>query len=195
MDIDNSAYNRERPNIAVLRFWIEYEDVAGKPGEPREVHMVEWVKKGTNGATTCEKVARSFKDGAMKDIIEPAYKSWLKGQEEPTDGTPLSAWPGVNPAQADRLKALHLRTVEDVAGMNDADMNRVGMGALALRDKARAFVAAKKDTAPLAEAMAKKDAEIAELRAQLAEVTDTMDKLAAANNMPRRGRPPKAEAA
>ena len=195
MDIDRTAYERERPNIAVLRFWTEYEDVPGKPGEPREVHMVEWVKKGTNGATTCEKVARALKADAMREIIDPAYKAWLKGQEEPTEGTPLSAWPGVNPAQADRLKSLHLRTVEDVAGMNDADMNRVGMGALALRDKARAFVAAKKDMAPLAEAVAKKDAEIADLRAQVAELIENMDKLAAANNMPRRGRPPKAEAA
>ena len=195
MDIDRTAYERERPNIAVLRFWTEYEDVPGKPGEPREVHMVEWVKKGTNGATTCEKVARALKSDAMREIIDPAYKAWLKGQEEPTEGTPLSAWPGVNPAQADRLKALYLRTVEDVAGMNDADMTRVGMGALALRDKARAFVAAKKDMAPLAEAVAKKDAEIADLRAQVAELIENMDKLAAANNMPRRGRPPKAEAA
>ena len=195
MEFDRTAYERDRPNIAVLKFWTEYEDVAGKPGEPREVHMVEWVKKGTNGATTCEKVARALKDNGLREVIDPPYRSWLKGQEEPAEGTSLSAWPGVNPAMADRLKALHLRSVEDVAGMNDADMVRVGMGAGALRDKARAFVSAKKDAAPLAEAVAKKDAEIAELRAQIAELTETMDKLAADKGLPRRGRPPKAEAA
>ncbi len=44
MMIDAMATNRERPHVAPLRIWTEYEDIAGKPGEVREFHKIEYVK-------------------------------------------------------------------------------------------------------------------------------------------------------
>lgn len=197
MMIDGQAFNRDAPQIAVLRIWTDYADVPGKPGDTREVHMCEWVKKGGNGATTCEKISRLEKDQALWPIVEPAYRAWLKGQEEPTTGTALSAWPGVNSAQADRLKLMHIRTVEDVAAMTDADLEKVGMGARALRDKARAFMQAKQGDAQIAAALSERDATIAEQARELEELRATVETLAAKAGLePKRGpgRPAKSAA-
>lgn len=197
MDIDNGAYSREAASIAPLKFWIDYEDVQGKPGEPREVEWCQYVKKGGNGATTNEKIARLKKSPELWPPLEKAYDAWKKGQEEPADGTPLAVWPGVNSAQADRLRGLHIRTVEDVAGMNDADMDRLGMGARSLRDKAKAFVLAKQGQAQIAEAMADKDKQISALTEQVAELSASVKALAEAQGMTEQrgpGRPRKAAA-
>lgn len=183
MIIDAQATNRERPHVAVLRVWTEYEDVPGKPGEVTECHWMEYVKKGSNGASVSDKVRRIKKTNPMLwEVVEGPYSAWLKGQEEPVDGTPLAAWPGVNPAQADRLKLIYVRTVEDVAALSDQDLDRVGMGARSLRDKARAFVAAKKGEAVVAEAMAEKDKIIADLMQKVADLTEAVSELAADRN-------------
>jgi hypothetical protein len=196
MMIDSQATNRERPHVAVLRIWTEYDDVPGKPGEVTECHWMEYVKKGSNGASVTEKVRRIEKtNAALWEVVEGSYRAWLKGQEDPVDGTPLAAWPGVNPAQADRLKLIHVRTVEDVAALTDADLDRVGMGARSLRDKARAFIEAKKGSSIVAEAMAEKDRQIAELMQNVADLTATVKDLADRAGVTEKrgpGRPPKA---
>lgn len=177
------------PQIVPLRIWIDHEAIDGQ-GHYREVEWVEYAKKGTNGATTVEKVSRMMKgDPILWNVIKPAYDHWKTGQQEPVDGTPLSVWPGVSTSQAEHLKLLHLRSVEDVAQANDATLERVGMGARALREKARAFVQAKQGQAVVADAMAAKDAQIAALTERLADLSKTVESLKSA--MPRRGRPPK----
>lgn len=185
----------EANQVAVfpLRFWRQDVPVPGKPGDFTSEDWVEWVKKGSNGATTSDKIIRLSKVGnngqvnPVWPVIEPVYQAWLKGQEEPTSGTPLSQWPAVERAQVDHLKTLHLRSVEDVANATDADLDRMGMRARSLRDKARAFVTAKQGEAKIAEAMASKDAEIASLQASLAELTETVKALSA--NLPQRKKP------
>lgn len=183
------------PRVRVSRFYIDYEDVPGKPGEPRPVEWCEWVKIGGNGAITADKVARLRKDEVLWPVIERAYEHWKKGQEEPLDGTPLAAWAGVNAAQAERLKLMHIRTVEDVAALTDADFDKIGMGARAMREKARAFIANKQGSAKIEEALAARDEENARLKAELAELQETVKALAAQAGMQERrgpGRPPKA---
>jgi hypothetical protein len=179
--------------VVPLRFYAKDIPVPGKPGEFAQEHWVELVKKGSNGATTNEKIARLMKTGKngyvdpVWGVVKPAYEAWAKGQEEPTSGTPLSQWPAISRAQADHLKGLHLRTVEDVANATDADLERMGMGARSLREKARAYVKAKEGEAVVAEAMAEKDAQIASMAAQLSELTETVRQLTA--NMPKRAKP------
>jgi len=180
--------------IAPLRFWNKDVPVPGKPGDFTNEAWVEWVKKGSNGATTSEKIARLSKPGkngqvdAVWEVIRPAYEAWLRGQEEPTSGTPLSQWAMVGREQVEYLKhELHFRSVEDVANATDSDLERMGMGARALRDKARAYVTAKQGEAVIAEAMAGKDAQIASLSRQLSELSDTVKELTA--NLPKRKQP------
>jgi hypothetical protein len=56
--------------------------------------------------------------------IEPHYEAWKKGQDVPTSGTALGAWPGVNPDQADALRSVGLVTVEAVANATETILAR-----------------------------------------------------------------------
>jgi hypothetical protein len=192
--MDEQIGGQGAPRIRVTKFWTAYDDVAGKPGEPRAVDWCEWVKVGGNGATTQEKVARLRQNELLWPVIDRAYEHWKKGQEEPVDGTPLAAWAGVNADQADRLKLMHIRSVEDVAALTDADLEKIGMGARSLREKARAFVVNKQGSAKIEEALAARDKENADLKAELAELQETVKTLAAQAGMQEKrapGRPPK----
>ena len=52
----------------------------------------------------------------------------------------MRQWPSLSKAQAENLIAAGVRTVEDVAAMNEPTMQRVGMGARELKGKAKAYV-------------------------------------------------------
>jgi hypothetical protein len=162
--------NRHQVDIHILRIWKDHVPVPDKPGEFKEVHKIEWAKRGTT-ATTVEKVSRVQKNEALWERVEPAYQRWLKGQETPADGTPLEAWAGVTPGQVDYMRSLHIRSVEDLAGCNDAALERIGMGARALRDRARAYVENKKGSAVIEAALAARNEEVDQLRQQVAELT------------------------
>lgn len=68
------------------------------------------------------------------------YEEWKKGNEMPENGTPLKMWPAITPADIAVLHAAKIFTVEDLAALPDAGFNLVGMGARALREKARAWL-------------------------------------------------------
>lgn len=112
---------------------------------------------------------------------------WARYQNEKTDGdiegTLLHDWPVLNSAVAAELKHFKFYTVEQIAGASDAQLNTLGMAAgmspLALRDKAKAFLASAKDTAyaqQLAEKSSKQDEVIARMEAQIAELTNQANK-------------------
>ena len=89
-------------------------------------------------------------------------------------GTPLKAWPAIDARLAADLAAIQIYTVEDIAGLSDGNLSRVGMGARELQAKARAFLAAAKDTAEvqrLAAENERKDARISQLEQQLGDLS------------------------
>lgn len=104
-------------------------------------------------------------------------------------GTLLRDWPILTAAQAKELNHYHFYTVEQVAGASDEQLTKttmvVGMSGLSFRDKAKAYLMRSKDSASLnaqAEELRKRDAEIEQLKQQMAALMD---------NMPKRGRPAK----
>jgi hypothetical protein len=136
-----------------------------------------------------------------KDAVLPAYEAWCKGEELPTDGTPIGAWPGITPDQAAGLKAAGLRSIEEVANANDALMSKIPLpNVRGLKELAANFLAGS-DRAKVASALADKDRELAEMREQLEELRQlTIASMRAAepdldadgSEAPRRrGRPPK----
>jgi hypothetical protein len=74
-----------------------------------------------------------------------AYKN--NQQYRPESGTPIEDWPRIDMATAAKLKALEFHTVEQVAEASDAQIQRIGMGAYELRNKAIAFIKQAKDSA------------------------------------------------
>lgn len=116
---------------------------------------------------------------AKWEMLEPAYKAWKEGNEVPEVGMPLGAWPGVNTAQADVLKRMHIKTVEAVAEMTEADIAKLPFpNARDLPKLAREYLGGK---------------DMADLQAQNAALAEKLAALEAAVNedKPRRGRPPK----
>lgn len=102
-------------------------------------------------------------------------------------GTPLSEWPILTRSQAEEFRGIKFFTVESIANASDANINNLGMmGGMAphiLRERAKAFLKAAQDTAfpqHQAEELAKRDAEIAMLKEQMARITEMVAKPAPA---------------
>lgn len=183
-------------NVIPVDFRIEYIPVPEKPGEFREVEKVDLVKRGSeHGDRTPWRISALKQDQIIWPAVEKAYEHWKKGQEEPVEGTPIDACPFIAKAVAAHLRNLHYRSVEDLALATDADLNRIGMGARVMREKARLYIDAKKGDARLADALAERDAENERLRGDIEELRNQVNELMA--DKPKRGpgRPPKQEAA
>lgn len=88
------------------------------------------------------------------DKYSQQYEKWKIGEEMPLDGEPIKGWGVISPAQQANLIALNIRTVEDLAGVNDEGVRRIGMGSGELRDKAKAWLSQLKDKGPLTQEMA-----------------------------------------
>jgi len=114
-------------------------------------------------------------DGRVKDEHRarwPRHYAAFKAQQEaPTEGTPIKEWPPIGRAQAEELAFAHVKTVEQLAELPDELLNKtVSMGGYDLREKARRWLAAAKDSAPM-EALA---AENKELKANMEVMTQNM---------------------
>lgn len=101
------------------------------------------------------------------------WEQFKKGLEQNGDGTPITALMALPASQREELKHAKVRTIEQLATLSDANCQRLGPGYTKARETARAFVAAQRDAAPLAAVkgeLASRDAKIAELQAQMAEL-------------------------
>lgn len=111
--------------------------------EFEERHYVDLVKKGTNGECTPWAINKLRKNVDIWRFIEPSYEAWLKGQEEPTEGTPVDVLPFLTPGIVSHLKSIMIRTAEDLANAEESTIERIGMGARSFKQKAQAYLDAK----------------------------------------------------
>ena len=118
------------------------------------------------------------------------YQNQVAGQEQ-IIGTPIEQWPLVSRSQADELKGIKFRTVEDVANCSDQQLQRIGMIAgmspHSFREKAKAFLNLASDSAEVAQreeelqALKEENAKIkAETDAKLSKMQEQMEALLAA---------------
>ena len=120
-----------------------------------------------------------------------AYYQNQLGSHEEIIGTPIEQWPLVTRSQADELKGIKFRTVEDVANCSDQQLQRIGMIAgmspHSFREKAKAFLNLASDSAEVAQreaemqALKEENAKIkAETDAKLSKMQEQMEALLAA---------------
>lgn len=163
------------PAIHPVKFWTDYEPNPAKPGEQIAVDWVSWVKKGdASGAITQSKIVRlkprKNRQGVEVStvewsVIEPAYEAWKASEEPPENGTPLIAWPGCNDTLCDALKKLNIRTVEDFVEAPDPAFSGLPVPNIRyLREQATAFLIAQGEVSAVAGELAKRDAEIDDLK-------------------------------
>lgn len=108
-----------------------------------------------------------------------AYKLFLKGQEQPLNGTPIKGWGVISPAQQEVLIHMNVFTVEDLAGINDEGLRRIGMGGMELKNKAIAWNRQLNDRGPLVQENAALKAQIDLLMANQATLTRQLQELKA----------------
>jgi len=83
-----------------------------------------------------------------------SYKRWKAGQEMPMEGTPIKSWPVISPAQVEVIIQAGIRTVEDLASLNDEGLRRIGMGAVELKQKAKTWIDVSQDKGKVTQEMA-----------------------------------------
>lgn len=141
-------------------------------GEPKWKN-VEYLKIDAPGDRT-----QSFV-GPVTDLhrtrFASRYEKWKRGQEGVVDGTPLTTWPGITPADVNMLAQAGVHSVEALASISDSHIGKVGR-AVALRDKARRYLDTVRTTAPV-EAL---EAKLQEERAKVTALSEKVDRLLAA---------------
>ena len=121
-------------------------------------------------------------DRPMRETdIEEYPIEWARFEqkkEAKVSGTPIDAWTVLSDTQKAEFKALNIFTIDQFAQLADSAGNKI-MGFNDLRSKARAFIMAAQDSAMFdkirAETDAKiaqQDAEMAQLRAMIADLTE-----------------------
>lgn len=76
------------------------------------------------------------------------WQAYQDGQEHAETGTPLLVLFPSNPALVEMLKPMRIHTVEQLAGLTEQAMSRVGMGARNYVDMAKRFLEEAKAAAP-----------------------------------------------
>ena len=134
-----------------------------------------FIKKLVPGDSTLV-VDRPMRMQDMEDFpVE--WARYEQKKEQKVSGTPIDAWAAISDTQKAEFKALNIFTIDQFAQLSDIVGNKI-MGFNDLRDKARAFIAAAEDSqmfdkirAETDEKLKAQDAEMAELRAMIAELT------------------------
>lgn len=190
MDLDFKPRTGNDKDTAKPQFFLEPIHMVFKSTEAgRPIYEDrEFVRIITPGAARSIPVEEVTDEHKARWTAE--YKIFKEGLEEAPVGTPLEKWPPMTPSMCLNLKAIHIRTVEELAQAGDNMLNDIGLGARQFRDRAKDFLALAAEQEPIAAAQARADqaeARTAALEAQVAALT------AAQAEAPRRGpgRPPK----
>jgi hypothetical protein len=156
--------------------FMEYKSkIEGRPiyEERVFVHMLT-----PGGKTDIRRQARLAQDGSgTPSDAERFPKQWqaFQSQHEQADvGTPLTELAFLTKAQALEYKALKIHTAEQLAAIPDAALDKFGLGARAVRDKARAYL----DSAAATSAISALEAENGRLKNDLAMMKDQIAQIA-----------------
>lgn len=108
-----------------------------------------------------------------------ALKDFQESRETPENGTPLTAFSPLSPAQLRTCLDINVRTVEELADANAETLSRIGMGAVALKQKAADWLASANNIGKTSEEMSALKTENAELRQHCDDLEDRLKKLEA----------------
>ena len=142
------------------------------------------------------------------DAVRPSYDAWKSGHEIVDQGTSFGVWPGITPVQAERLRHIGIKTVEDLATRPVESLFKAQIpGIDRLQKEAASFLIARDQQHVADELMAKDEEleamrqnqkEMAEMVVALMKDKEARDSLShddGSDEMrPRRGRPPRVSA-
>lgn len=82
-----------------------------------------------------------------------SYAAFLVNKQQVTSGTPLEEWPALGVSQVAEFRALNIRTVEALANLDDAAIQRLGTGGRKISERAKAWLDQAGGSAPLDKAL------------------------------------------
>lgn len=186
-----------------MRFWPDaYKNEAKSTAGLPVYDTVDWCEIQVAGERDTVKgpVHKMHPDPRIR--FANAWAAYLRDKDsEGFTGTPLKVVAWLERGDVETLQYRGIRTLEDLAGVPDSNLSNIP-GGLSLRQRARDFIKAAKDAAPIEEMgarLAKANEEIAELKSQIAEILAAKRARGEPAEMPesveaapkRRGRPPR----
>jgi ABC-type phosphate transport system auxiliary subunit len=159
---------------------VEMKFESEKAGRPifKDVAYIRKMIPG-DSSTVVERVAKDHD----KRMYPREWEAYERQEKTGLTGTPLEQWPQVTRAQVKESKYFEIHTVEQMAELSDMSCQKMGMGFRELREKAKLYLNAASETAS-------QTAQAAENK----RLQDEIEALKAAlSEMPKRGRPAKAE--
>jgi hypothetical protein len=114
---------------------------------------------------------------AWLNAYKESYTAWKNDQEPPLNGMSIKLWPGASPAEIKQLVAVRVLTVEDLAAANEEMLNRIGMGARSLKQRAVDWLTGKNGQGPLIEQLDGMRQQNESLQARLAALTAQVEGL------------------
>lgn len=81
------------------------------------------------------------------EVYNEQYLKFKSGQQQTVSGTPLSEAPFLTEGKRRELRALNIHTVEQLAGLDGANLKTLGMGGREWKNQAQAFINAAAGTA------------------------------------------------
>jgi hypothetical protein len=143
------------PEFVVEAIKMEHaSSQAGRPiYEDREFVRIHVV--GDRGSQAYEPV-----NDEHKTRWPTEYAAFKAGLELPPTGTPLATWPNpmMTKAQVAMLATFNIRTVEDLAGLDDAKLQKIGMGGREMKRAAETYLeVATKGTGPIMQLLEQND--------------------------------------
>lgn len=116
------------------------------------------------------------------DYCVKNFEAFKQKQDMPIDGFALVNWKGIDPMARDKLLQMGINSVEKLANMTEEAIQYYGMGARALKDKAKNFLIANDKPAQAAIQLTKLESENAEMKEALSAMQAKLAELASMNN-------------
>lgn len=138
-DPGSAAAATQNVGSIVPRFFMDYK--RGPNGDIIGHEYVEMLMPGDNKNAPVRKVTDT-----IRAEFPNQYAAFKRGEELSPEGTPIEMWPAVNPSLARMLKTMNIYTVEQMAEVPDTAIGGI-MGGRSLRDRARVYLEASRNTA------------------------------------------------
>lgn len=125
------------------RLFVEFtlravpDEIASRDAQRPISRQVDYIRIRQPGER--DEIMRPAHDGDRRRFARH-WEAYQAGRQEMPDGTPLSILFPNNPEIVENLKYLKVFTVEQLAGLNDTQVQNVGMGARAWQQKAAQFL-------------------------------------------------------
>lgn len=137
---EDRAASQEQGKLVQRPLDVIILTVIGDGRNTAAIPVPEWL------ASCANQVAQGEMPAEWLDGYKSAYDRFLNGVtvEEITNGTPLAAWSQIGAAHVDMCLSRGVRTVEELAAVDESARKFFGPGFIGLQNKARAWITSTK---------------------------------------------------